>query len=306
MSKAWILLAVAMAASRAVAEETTPVHSERTQDSNVSPAIPVDRYRSSSWLIHRTSNFRVCTREIEADHSELAKRCELLRSRLQLAWFGDETEASWSPRCDIIVHASIRSYQRALGHGVGRSVGCATLKFDGGRVVSRQIDVRIDADNWSADALPHELTHIVLADHFADKRLPRWADEGMGVLAESTVKQSKRFNALKESATRGSVYRATALLQLTHFPRAGLRDAFYGQSATIVGSLVQRESPKHFLDFINVAIKSGYEYALRQVYGIEHVDQLTRLSLRPASDPSPIWKRNQTDRRAKLAERVNR
>lgn len=301
LMKTLLLLAFTVVSRPLMAENPTQIGSEREGVLETSQANPVATHRTKGWLIHQTPNFRICTRDVDTDYTELAKHCETLRDRLQANWFGEASKTSWTPRCDIIVHASLFDYQCSLGRGVGQSVGCATLKLDGERIVSRQIDIRVDAENWWEDALPHELTHIVLADRFTGKCLPRWADEGMGVLAESRTKQSKRFNALKQSTTGSSIYRAAELLHLTKFPRARYRDAFYGQSATLVQSLVDRESPKRFLDFIEVALESGYGHALQRVYGIEDLEQLGELSHTAVTDPSPIWMRSQADITFRLA-----
>ncbi|WP_339910171.1 hypothetical protein [Symmachiella dynata] len=196
-------------------------------------------------------------------------------------------------------------YQRASGPGVGQSVGFATLKIDGERVASRRIDIRLDADNWSGDALPHELSHVVLADRFLGKRIPHWANEGMSVLAESTTKQSTRIAALQRSLARGLSYETADLFQLTTFPRPGYHDAFYGQSALAVRSLVERGTPTQFLSFIEVALDAGYGHALHKVYKIQSVDKLEWLRREDFADLAPIWELSQPDLRTKLAVSEN-
>ena len=298
----WILLAVMLAARPIVAGEPTPARSKAT---NETLAPLVHTYRTQGWLIYRTSNFRVCSRDVEADYTELAKRCETLRSRLQMAWFGEAPKSSWSPRCDVIVHASLLNYRRASGPGVGQSVGFATLKIDGERVAGRRIDIRLDADNWSGDALPHELSHVVLADRFLGKHIPHWANEGMSVLAESTTKQSTRIAALQRSLARGLSYETADLFQLTTFPRPGYHDAFYGQSALAVRSLVERGTQRQFLNFIEVALDGGYDHALQKVYKIQSIDKLERLLREDFADLAPIWELSQPDLRTRLAVSEN-
>ncbi len=46
--------------------------------------------------------------------------------------------------------------------------------------------------------LPHEVTHVVLADLFTTQQIPRWADEGIAVLAEPNAEQEIRAAELQE------------------------------------------------------------------------------------------------------------
>tara|TARA_R110002072_G_scaffold303108_2_gene493914 strand:- start:95108 stop:96010 length:903 start_codon:yes stop_codon:yes gene_type:complete len=238
------------------------------------PKVGCRRYEAGSWWIQQTDNFRVCTRNRHLDLDSLPARCEMLRLQISGVWLGADGTDNWIPRCDVIVHTSLAEYQQTLGASVGRSVGCATMKVDGGRIVSRRIDIRIDADHWELDALPHELTHVVLADRFNGRRLPPWADEGIGVLSESTRKQQIRADAFKDSVHRGCVYRPTDLLNLRRFPAAGYREAFYAQSAALVRQLVERSSHQQFIHCVQESLDDGETAALAAVYNIHSTNSL--------------------------------
>jgi len=238
-------------------------------------------YRSSGWNIQQTENFRVCTRDERLDVDHLPALCESLRQRLAEAWLGDSSPLSWTPRCDVIVHASLREYQQTLGPDIGQSVGCATMKVDGERIISRRIDIRVDADTWQEDALPHELTHVLLSARFGGRRLPPWMDEGIGVLSESARKQQLRAAAFETSARRGILYQPTELLALQTFPRPEYREAFYAQSAALVQELVDRGSPGEFLAFMELALDGSSTHAMRQLYGIDDASRLTSITRPP-------------------------
>jgi hypothetical protein len=47
--------------------------------------------------------------------------------------------------------------------------------------------------------LPHEITHVVLADRFNTKPMPRWADEGMAVLTEPVEKKQAHPTLIRNS-----------------------------------------------------------------------------------------------------------
>lgn len=238
-----------------------------------SPANPIRIYRDSGWIIRETKNFRICSR-CDADVlSTLPERCEALRSRLQSTWLEGRPPKDWSPRCEIVVHGSLSAYCRALGFE-NRSVGCTTIKVDAGRVTSRRVDLRLDAPDWAEAALPHELTHVVLADRFAGRPLPAWADEGMSMLAESESKQAQRRHALRLARARGKVPGIRQLWSFDQPSPAVTADAFYGLSMEVTQFLVERDSPQRFLEFVETAMSQGHERALRDCYRIAGVSAL--------------------------------
>ena len=229
-------------------------------------------YRSGQWSICETANFRICTLP-GADEPQLAEVCESLRKHLQLTWFG-KTQAVWSPRCDIVLYRNVSEYRHNLGPGSENSSGCASINLKEGRVASRRIELRADAADWLSAALPHELTHVIAADRFSRKQLPRWADEGMAILAEPEAKQARRMRGVEQSAAANRLFRAGDLFAVRDYPAADDRDAFYGQSASLVGFLIERESPQAFLNFVERGMDVGYGRALQEIYKIESTAHL--------------------------------
>ncbi len=164
-------------------------------------------YMSQGWLVQESDTFRVYCQPNLADAKRLPEACEALRRQLQETWFGTAAQ-DWSPRCDIVVHATIAGYIRELGAGSRQSSGCATVDLEKGHVIKRRIDLRADADDWLISALPHELTHVILAEKFADKQIPRWADEGMAILTEPRTRQAIRRTAMQRAVARTARYSA--------------------------------------------------------------------------------------------------
>ncbi len=243
-------------------------------DESLPPEIACCRFRSNGWSIQETDNFRICTLDQNLKLEKLPAVCEALKAKIQTIWLENASE-TWQPRCDVIVHATLAEYRRTLGNGVGNSVGCATMRFDAGRIVSRRIDIRVDADNWQHDALPHELTHVVLADRFGTRQLPAWINEGIGVLAESNPKKKIRAGTFREAQKRGTVYTVPNLINLREYPKPQFRDAFYVQSAAIVQLLIERENPQEFMRFADCLLDSGMDQALRQVFDLDGLPALS-------------------------------
>lgn len=234
-------------------------------------------YESGGWRIWQTENFRICTLDANLELNKLPAKCEELKVQVETAWFKGSRRGTWQPRCDVIVHRSLDAYQRALGRGVGTSAGCATMQYDSGQVVSRRVDIRVDADDWRANALPHELTHVVLAAGLGNRRLPPWLDEGVGVLSESSGKRMDRATAYEEARERNTVFSTPELIQLRTFPRPEYRDAFYVQSAALVRLLRDRGGADRFARFANLAVTSNVDRALRETYKIDGMTALERL-----------------------------
>tara|TARA_R110002072_G_scaffold282552_1_gene445516 strand:+ start:18442 stop:19401 length:960 start_codon:yes stop_codon:yes gene_type:complete len=225
-------------------------------------------YQSGGWSIQQTDNFRICTIDRNLKLENLPRLCESLRLDIQATWLSEDCTL-WQPRCDVVVHATSSDYRRALGNSVGNSVGCATMKFDQGRIVSRRIDIRVDADHWQLDALPHELTHVVLADRFGARRLPPWLDEGIGVLSESDRKRRFRADAFADALNRGTIYSIHELLHLRQFPRPEYRDAFYAQSGALVRRLMDHGGPDEFARFADRVVTVGTQAALSETYNLD-------------------------------------
>lgn len=254
------------------------------------------RCECGPWRLQETVHFRIYSAPEMPVSNNLASVCEELRGHLQQTWLG-EKETDWTPKCVVVVHRSLRGYTARLGPGSATSSGCASIEFEDGKVSARRIDLRADAADWLSAALPHELTHVLLADHFSGRQPPRWADEGLAILAEPDAKRTQRFRAFEKGLARNATYSARDLLTLADYPDASRREAFYWQSASLVAYLAEREGTEKVLEFVTLALDRGYEPALKQVFGIASL-----------ADLDARWKPLLTahDRPAPLAERVAR
>ena len=221
------------------------------------------------WSVVESPNFRCQCLLNEADSRKVALCCETWRARLQASWMSQPNRECWQPKCEVCVHPQREAYNRILSRPGDTSVGSTTIKFDGGRPVFRRIDVRADANDWSNAALPHELTHVVLADRFGDQPLPRWADEGIAMLSESPEKHRERLASLQKIVAGRSHYRMFDLVKTERLPSAQLRDAFYAQSVALVSLLIQKSTPAKFVDFLATSDSAGIDQALREHYRID-------------------------------------
>jgi hypothetical protein len=175
-----------------------------------------------------------------------------------------------------VLHGSRASYVAAVGRGSERTVGSSLVKVDGERITKRRIDLVGSQTAYLTAALPHELTHVILKERFRSTPLPRWADEGIAILADTKAKQSRHFDDLKNALVHRTAFRAGSLLLLDDYPRLDQFGTFYGQSASLAEFLVSQKNPRTFLEFIERANTVGYDAALEQYYGIAGVSELDR------------------------------
>lgn len=237
--------------------------------------IAVTVHQQAGLHAAETSNF-CCRTMHENSARKLAIVCEHWRQLLRQTWGEQAIVRTWSPRCEIVVHSSLAEYRSALGRPGDTSVGSTRMQFDGDRVVLRRIDVRCDAADWCQAALPHELTHVVLADQFRHRPLAPWADEGIAMLSEVSHKRQQRMADLRHALQHRSTYRIRDLLAVQQLPPVPLRDAYYGQSLALTSWMIQRTSPQRFLQFLQACEKMSVDEALRQKMGLEGIAELER------------------------------
>jgi len=126
------------------------------------------------------------------------------------------------------------------------------------------------------NALPHELTHVILRDRFTSGTLPRWADEGMAMMADPKTKQGRHLQDLRTAMANSTEFSAADLLTMNDYPRSDRRQVFYGQSIFVAHVLIARKNPQHFVTFLERADAVGYDAALQECYGIASMAELDR------------------------------
>lgn len=237
--------------------------------------VPSAGGEQNCWVA-QTPSFRILWRTNEANLRELAVECERLAATGKERWLGKECSPHWVPKCDVVVHQDLAAYVQCLGPGSEATSGCASITYDQGRVVARRIDLRGDAADWRSEVLPHELTHVVLAERFTRCRIAPWADEGIAVLSESPERLERRLAALRRAAMTGRIYAARDLINVHSSPALASRDAFYGQSLVLIGGLLQWGTREQLLQFVESSQLNGPERALREVYGKRDWNDLER------------------------------
>jgi tetratricopeptide (TPR) repeat protein len=224
------------------------------------------------WQVAETANFRILHNQSRETAEEVARVAERTRADMQKKWLGDVGD-HWKPICEIRLYATAQEYSKATRESES-SPGHSTILCDGARVSSRRIHLHCDDPNMLSAVLPHETTHVVLADQFSDKPLPRWADEGMAVLSEPREQIDRYLARLPDFARQHQLFSVRQLLQQEDWPDVRLISAFYAQSVSVVGFLAERNGPQTFTRLVREGRRVGFEKALQQVYGFKDFNEL--------------------------------
>ncbi len=212
----------------------------------------------------------------ERPSAQVLESCEKLRVELATKWLGAGFTVRWQPKCDIVLHTSDASYLQAVGSGASGTIASSLIDQQKGQIRQRRIDVRALDNRWQVTALPHELTHVIMSDRFVGQRLPRWADEGLAILADPTAKQDGHLRDFRRAWAGQGAFRVVELMTMDDYPAAHRWATFYGQSVSLAQFLVGRGTPEQFVKFLHRSLEKGYEPALRETYNIASINELER------------------------------
>jgi hypothetical protein len=200
---------------------------------------PVER-RMGIWEVslpglsetRRTRNF-----EVRAAHDVVARRvAEAAEFHLRRVgdWLGFAADSTWAPRCEIRVHPTLAALHAATDtSGATRALSRTDLK---GREVTARVLHVFQSDPWLlSSTLPHELTHLLIAERCRHEGPPLAIDEGLALLAEPDARRRMYARLLT-----GRAPTAASLLERERLP-ADIA-AFYAESGVLTAFLL------HWLD----------------------------------------------------------
>jgi hypothetical protein len=228
--------------------------------------------------IVETASFRVLHTHARELAETVARAAENSRSEIFERWSGPPAGA-WELKCEIVIHPTAEAYARATSRPPA-STGTANVRLTNGRASERRIDLRADDATMVANALPRELTHIVLADLFPDKPPPKWAEEGMAVLAGTAEEASRYTNTLRRCAREGEWLGLAQLMDLKDYPAEKIT-GFYCESVSLTQYLIRAHGEKNFTIFLRDCQRYGTIQSLKRQYGIDSPQAL-----------ESIWKRS--------------
>jgi hypothetical protein len=213
--------------------------------------------------VAETTHFRILHEQGKPLVDKVGQVAEETRDNLQRKWFGD-LGTDWDGKCSIYLHADRDKYAKdtkmknTLGH-------MSTLDL-GGQLV-RSIHLPCKEPSQVIDVLPHEVSHSVMAVRFQG-RTPRWADEGMAMLAETPASYKDYTDRLPRYRKADGLFALEVLTQ-TNEPDHFNTLEYYAQSTSLVQYLTELKGPQAFAGFLKTYIGKGAVQALRQHYDIK-------------------------------------
>ena len=228
--------------------------------------VPVGR-----WQILESAHFRVSHLNPKLAE-QVIKVAEKVRRDQTRRWSGSLPPAPWQPKCEIYLYPSAQQYAQMTGQPAD-SPGFSTMGMNEGQVISRRVSLRTDHDGLLLAVLPHEVTHVILADFFPDQQIPRWADEGMAVLTEPVAEQQRRATDLVDPLNKNLLFTMTDLMNMD-YPDNAYWSLYYAQSVSLTRFLVEQGTPAQFIQFLQGSQKRGVEAELRRTYKIDGFQDL--------------------------------
>ncbi len=225
------------------------------------PGVPM-----GNWKRYVTPNFQIFHND-EALARKVAAKAEATRLAAIRRWTGAEPRGKWTPVCDIYLYPTAEIFS-AETQQPPESPGFSTAGLSGGRVTARIVKLRADATKILEAVLPHEVTHIVLADLFPSQQIPRWADEGMAVLSEPESEQGLRANDLAGPLEKDVLFELDVLMT-SDYPGGSHWALYYAQSVSLTRYLVGLDSAPKFAAFVKKSQTAGLDVALEDAYGIK-------------------------------------
>ncbi len=229
---------------------------------------------SGNWQVKQTANFAIYHADPDlADR--VARAAEATREAVSRKWAGSAPSRPWGPKCEIYLYPTADVFAQVTGQPA-ESPGFSTMEGDGTRITARRVKLRADHPTLIEAVLPHEVTHVVLADLFPSQQIPRWADEGIAVLSEPTAEQARRAADLDAALDGGKIFSIEHLM-VRDYPEGPFWGLYYAQSISLTSYLVDLGTPAQFIDFLKGSQRKGTEAELRRVYGIDgHADLQAR------------------------------
>lgn len=217
------------------------------------------------WSVAETVNFRLFHQHERSFAEEVLRMAERTRSVQMRKWF-DRVGDDWNPKCSLYLYPSGEAYSEATGAPRQPGGGHTDIQATEGRVLSRRIHVHGTRSFLLKGVVPHEVTHAVLAGRLGRDRVPRWADEGMAILAEERSHIAVHFRQLPRWRSEEALFSMRGLLEMRDYPQPHELGVFYAQSVSLVDFLTREKGAKCFADFVREGARNGYAAALRKHY----------------------------------------
>ncbi|MBM3964713.1 MAG: hypothetical protein FJ308_06545 [Planctomycetes bacterium] len=208
-------------------------------------------------FVSETPNFRIFAQSPELA-TEVGQMAEEYRRHLGMHWLGREL-SPWMEKVPVMVQSSPNL----------PASGETKYTLAAGSIRNIQMFLSGTRERILDSVLPHELTHTVLATHFAPsgKPVPRWADEGACTTVEHSSERSKHDTMLVRFLSERRCFPFKTLFAMREYPSDIM--PLYAQGYSLCAFLIAQGGPRQFVQFLErgmqdedwasaVAINYGY------------------------------------------------
>ncbi len=241
--------------SSAFAEETCPVGNRVCSC--------FKEVKHQGWKALESRRFRIHYSGRQEATAPLVSFCEETCESLRARWIAD-CRPTWSCKCDIYLYPTTKSFERGA-KAPAEMWGVADLEIGQGRVWKRRLHMRADDQAKLKPVLTHEMTHVILAEHFCRKPIPRWADEGIAVFSEPPERQQRMLTFLKDEAAMKRLLPLKQVTGMSDGPQNEREsELFYGESGAVIEYLVTHHklTETQVLAFVGLCGDQGWEKAI--------------------------------------------
>ncbi len=221
---------------------------------------------SGVWKHRETEHFDVYARN-DLVAERVAEAAEFHFAGLS-AWLETARTGPWEPGCELRVHATLEDLRQAIGtNGVTRAL--TQTRVQGDRVLLRRMNLFQD-DPWLlGSTLPHELSHLLLADAHRDAQLPLALDEGLALQAEPAARRlqfRRLLGAYGPSPTDLLTATRIPADQLTFYARCDALTSLLLHQAGLASAVGPERSP---VGTVLRTFRDGYTPEWRKTLGWE-------------------------------------
>lgn len=224
-----------------------------------------------------TGSFNVHSYRSAAEAGQVALHCEALRRDLVNRYGFEEGKRKWQPKCSVVLFPNKHKYGAVVGQAAKETLGSSLATPQTGPIENRRIDLRTDVTDYLDEVLPHELTHVLIADHFRNGPPPLWYDEGLALLADTESKQALHLRDLRNGLRGSRAFSLQDLLTATQYPSPDKMSIFYGQCASVARCLSNHAGTSKIHKFAHRSQEVGVNLALKQTYGMQGVVELEQI-----------------------------
>jgi hypothetical protein len=228
-----------------------------------SQVVPAGHPATARRFVVETPHFRVFASDASLAQ-EVGQMAESYRRHLALHWLGREL-APWMEKVPLTVQSAPNM----------PASGETKYTLMGGTVRDFRMVVCGSRQRILDSVLPHEMTHTILATHFAaaGKPIPRWADEGACTTVEDESERSKHDTMLVRFLSEGRGIPFASLFAMRDYPRDMM--PLYAQGYSLCAFLIAQGGPRQFIQFLERGMQDeDWVTAISQTYGYPKLGKL--------------------------------